>query len=280
MSQFKLLVNPTSGNGLGQAILQTPLDIPAQATDPTNIKQQLESFLNAGDTLIIAGGDGTLSLVLNGIYKTELYNHISIALYPLGTGNDFAKALAIPKLPIKEYLCKLKSSSTIVNIPLWLFNDHIFINYISWGIGAKIIADVNKWRRYLPHNKALTKLLYFISGLINFICLPKFELSTTHENLISLIFCNINFYGGGCYLGDEQSNDQKQLNCFMLTSRLDFVKMVLSRLSKKPISENKKLTSYNATLKETYLQIDGEPQACTPGIIRCAGAISITLIDS
>lgn len=273
MSQLKLLVNPTSGNGLGRVILDTPLNIPVQATQANNIQQQLESFLNPGDILIIAGGDGTLNLILNGLYKTSLFHTIKVALYPLGTGNDLAKALNITKCPIEDYLQKMISSQKCISLPIWQFNDHVFINYISWGIGAKIIADVNCWRRYLPNNKILTKGLYFISGLINFIRMPKFNAPNTDETLLSLILCNINFYGGGCYLGSEHDNAKPQLNCFKLKNRFDFFKMVISRLTRKPLPATLRVAKFEATPTVTPLQIDGEHYPYETGAIRCLGNV-------
>lgn len=275
MRTFKLLVNPTSGNGLGQKILQSSLSIPVAATEPHNIQQQLQEFLEPGDTLIIAGGDGTLHLVLNGLYQTELYKKICVALYPLGTGNDFAKAFSIQTLPIHGFLQKLSLSTTVTMMPLWQFNHHVFINYISWGIGAKIIADVNRWRKALPKNKIITKFLYVISGLINFIFLPKFRLTTTNETLLSLIFCNINFYGGGCYLGDKKNNSLNELTCFKLKNRFDFFKMVLSRLTRIPMPGNNTISTFNSPLHDTYLQIDGEPLPCRAGTIQYVGNIEV-----
>ena len=47
------------------------------------------------DEIIAAGGDGTLNEVINGIAKRV--GDVRIGLIPLGTGNDFARCLNLPK---------------------------------------------------------------------------------------------------------------------------------------------------------------------------------------
>jgi diacylglycerol kinase (ATP) len=47
------------------------------------------------DYLVVAGGDGTLNEVVNGIARAKRPPKIGIA--PLGTGNDFARTLGLPR---------------------------------------------------------------------------------------------------------------------------------------------------------------------------------------
>ena len=46
--------------------------------------------------LIVAGGDGTFNEVINGI---DNYNNVRLALLPVGSGNDLARGLDLPKNP-------------------------------------------------------------------------------------------------------------------------------------------------------------------------------------
>ena len=46
--------------------------------------------------LIVAGGDGTFNEVINGI---DNYDHVRLAFLPVGSGNDLARGLDLPKDP-------------------------------------------------------------------------------------------------------------------------------------------------------------------------------------
>ena len=43
------------------------------------------------DNFLIAGGDGTVNEVVNGVMKSERNNNILLGIIPLGTGNDWAR---------------------------------------------------------------------------------------------------------------------------------------------------------------------------------------------
>src|SRR5688572_4255603 len=45
------------------------------------------------DTIVAAGGDGTLNEVLNGIVDSDGLNRVRLGVLPLGTANVFAKEL-------------------------------------------------------------------------------------------------------------------------------------------------------------------------------------------
>ena len=48
------------------------------------------------DMIVSAGGDGTLNEVVNGIAQTGC--NAALAVFPLGTGNDFARTLGVPSV--------------------------------------------------------------------------------------------------------------------------------------------------------------------------------------
>ena len=62
------------------------------------LAQQLTKDLSSRTTLIVVGGDGTVNEVLNGIEHPE---HIILGYIPTGSGNDFAKGMALPSDPQK-----------------------------------------------------------------------------------------------------------------------------------------------------------------------------------
>ena len=49
--------------------------------------------------LVVVGGDGTISEVVNGLGQAGFPEGITLAILPAGTGNDLAATLAIPEDP-------------------------------------------------------------------------------------------------------------------------------------------------------------------------------------
>src|SRR5262245_55201987 len=69
-----------------------------------------EDAIQQGQELVVAaGGDGTLNEVINGIARFA--DRIRIGLVPLGTGNDFARTLALPN-SIEDCIDILKAGKT------------------------------------------------------------------------------------------------------------------------------------------------------------------------
>ena len=50
----------------------------------------------AGRTVVAAGGDGTLRVLVQHLWQLGLLSHTVVGLLPLGTGNDFAGTVGIP----------------------------------------------------------------------------------------------------------------------------------------------------------------------------------------
>jgi len=74
--------------------------VPARADEgPT---EQLARGLEAGaTTLIAAGGDGTVSGLVNALDARGLLGRVRLGVIPLGTGNDLARSLGLPMDPLE-----------------------------------------------------------------------------------------------------------------------------------------------------------------------------------
>lgn len=97
-----VLVNPTSGRGRGaEAAKQAAARLEELGVDPQVVvgdsvedtrRLAAEAVASKPRALVIVGGDGTLSSVLD----TVVGSGVPIALVPAGTGNDLARALGLP----------------------------------------------------------------------------------------------------------------------------------------------------------------------------------------
>ena len=87
------------------------------------------------DYLIVAGGDGTLNEVINGVARTKDRPKIGIA--PLGTGNDFARTLDLP-LTLKENIDILRAgdSRSIDIVRVRSDRTRYFVNVAAGGFSG------------------------------------------------------------------------------------------------------------------------------------------------
>jgi diacylglycerol kinase family enzyme len=259
MSNIKCVVNPTSGNGVGKKLLQQKA-IPVQATEPDNIKQQLLNFLAPDDTLIIAGGDGTVHLVINALAETKLYKTVTIVLYPLGTGNDLGKALNLPKRSFEQLICHIQNSAQVRQLAIWSIGQSYFTNYISWGIDAKSLDEVSRWRQRFPKFRWLTLVLYAFAGIKNlfFIKRQAFIVNKQKYNLLSLVLTSIASYGGGSKVSNHNITDTPCLNCVAVKTRWQLISLMLTRLTRRAYPSLPFSPPVTITNQADFVQADGE----------------------
>jgi hypothetical protein len=85
---------------------------------------------------VVAGGDGSLHLVVQHLHRRGELDDADLALVPLGTGNDLARALDIPLDPLAAAELALRGTPR----PLDLVVDDdggVTVNAVHLGIGAE-----------------------------------------------------------------------------------------------------------------------------------------------
>jgi len=92
--------------------------------------------------LFVAGGDGTLNEVVNGLRAVDgALERTAIGLVPTGTGNDFAAALNIP-VGVDEAL-DVHGAPAIREVDLGEVNGRAFVNASAGGFIAEVSAAVD-----------------------------------------------------------------------------------------------------------------------------------------
>jgi diacylglycerol kinase (ATP) len=150
MQKSKALVicNPTSGGG---------------AYDPDEIREELEGMeldwietrgpedaMEAAQDwkdglLIVAGGDGTVNDVVNGLGKAGFPDGVTLGILPTGTGNDLAATLCIPEnTELAEDVIRQNRERKldVARVRSEGVGERFFINVATGGLGAEI-SDAN-----------------------------------------------------------------------------------------------------------------------------------------
>jgi len=91
--------------------------------------------------LVVVGGDGTISEVVNGLGRAGFPAGVTLAILPAGTGNDLAVTLAIPEDPA-EAVAVLRQNRVrtldVVRVRSEGIGEQFFINVATGGMGAEI----------------------------------------------------------------------------------------------------------------------------------------------
>jgi diacylglycerol kinase (ATP) len=103
LQRVTLLTNPASGHGHGSAAAQRAVarlqrrgvDVcELVGADATHARRLLDEALDQGtDAVVVAGGDGIISLALQALAQGD----VPLGIVPAGTGNDHARELGIPR---------------------------------------------------------------------------------------------------------------------------------------------------------------------------------------
>ncbi|HEV7271737.1 lipid kinase YegS [Pseudoxanthomonas sp.] len=140
------------------------LDVRVTWEDGDAERYVAEAIVDGVDTVIAAGGDGTLSEVATTLaHRDESAAALpSLGLVPLGTANDFATAAGIPD----EALPALRLVREVVAVPMDLLRidtgdgSHWCANLASGGFGTEVTVETDEGLK-----KMLGGLAYLITGI-------------------------------------------------------------------------------------------------------------------
>ncbi|MBI4966387.1 MAG: diacylglycerol kinase family lipid kinase [Desulfomonile tiedjei] len=93
------------------------------------------------ERLVVAGGDGTINEVLNGLEDPA---RIPILHFPTGTANQLARSLGLPAEP--GILARLLEDGPIQRIDMGVAGDRRFLLLVSAGFDAKVTQEIQKRR--------------------------------------------------------------------------------------------------------------------------------------
>jgi diacylglycerol kinase (ATP) len=161
-----VICNPSSGGGMcaPDAVREAlgELDIEWIDTEGAGDAQEAAEEWSAG-LLIVVGGDGTVNEVVNGLGKAGFPKDVTLAVLPMGTGNDLAATLAIPDAPeeAQEAIRQGRVRTLdVARIRSEGVGERFFINVATGGFGAETstLADEELKGRW-------GKLAYFRASL-------------------------------------------------------------------------------------------------------------------
>lgn len=224
--KYFVIVNPTSGRGLGErSIPQIESFLKEHGFDYTLVRTErvwhaadlAEGAARDGyDVIVCASGDGTVNEALNGMMRAKKAGHNSAAFTVLGigTGNDFAGGTGIPTT-LTEGLNTLKANKRKrIDLGIVRGGDYPEGRYFGNGIGVGFDAAVGheaikvRWTRGLPAyliGVIKTVFLYYNPAQVEIVLDDKEVIKQT-SLMISVM--NGRRMGGGFQMApDSQADD-------------------------------------------------------------------------
>jgi diacylglycerol kinase (ATP) len=193
----------------------------------------LEASASLYDVLAVAGGDGTINEVVNGLAGKTL----PLAVIPLGTANVLAAEIDVPRnaRDLAQMILTGKSRAVCVGVA----NGRYFIMMAGAGFDAHLVAGVNpRVKRLLGK---LTYVLGGMHGMFRFASPPyRVTIDGASYTATSVIIANGHYYGGRficapCACLDDESFE---VCLFLSAGRLAVLRyglaLVLGRLGRLP----------------------------------------------
>jgi YegS/Rv2252/BmrU family lipid kinase len=159
------------------------------------------------DMVIAMGGDGTVHEVINGLMQVPESRRPILGIVPVGSGNDFAHAVGIPKQSDYALAHALKGEASAVDIGL-MTDEHGHREYFdnTLGIGFDAIVTIRSHR--LPIVRGF--LMYF-TAVMQTILLDhnptRVQIETDQETFDDFVLmttlCNGGREGGGFMLSPD-----------------------------------------------------------------------------
>ena len=177
--RYLLIYNPKSGRGkIKKDVVFIKSFFNAQKIDldvhETKSKDDAKTFLleseKTYDVVMAAGGDGTISTVVNGMMKLE--KRPALAVLPYGSANDISHIFGFNK-NIKKTLKTIISTQPIM-MDINQMNDSYFVYTAAAGLFTRISYDISR-----DGLKQIGQIAYYIEGMKDLISDYDFDMTIT-----------------------------------------------------------------------------------------------------
>jgi diacylglycerol kinase (ATP) len=227
--RLKLIFNPAAGRGRARRHVDeaarhlrafgAEVDLHASASPADLTRVAAESSANPRyDRVTVCGGDGTLNMAVR---ELDLARG-TLALLPLGSGDDFAKVLGIPR-NLRE-ACDLAVRGAPREVDVALANGRRYLGVAGFGFDSEVARYANENVRFLRGS------LVYLYAILR--VLPRFTPHSVtidgvrNEEIMFAAVGNSRQYGGGIRITPAAVIDDRCLDLCIVhrTTRFELLK--------------------------------------------------------
>jgi diacylglycerol kinase (ATP) len=271
--RVKLIYNPMAGRGRASRHhaeaerylreLGAEVDVHA-STSPADMTQAAaDASRSAFDRVVVCGGDGTLHL---SVREFDLANG-TLALIPLGSGDDFAKVLGLPR--DLRAACELALRGNAREVDVAVANGIRYLGVAGLGFDSEVARYANENVKFLRGS------LVYLYAILR--VLPRFTPhrvtidGNRNEEIMFATVGNSRQYGGGIRITPNAKIDDRELDLCIVhrTSRMQLLKTLPQAYTgahvKSPFVETARGTSFTFDSERPMdIYADGERITMTP----------------
>jgi diacylglycerol kinase (ATP) len=230
-------------------------------TDSSTLPEVVAEVVTSGTRLVVVGGgDGTMSCAAGVLADLSGRRRTVLGVLPLGTANDFARSLDIPKGI--ESASQVLATGKIVDVDVGRADAAPFLNVASIGLSVRatyaLKPGLKRWLGPVAYpyaalaafrdHRPFSALLEFPAGDFD-----RIEL----EDLLQVGIGNGRHYGGGATVAPNASVDDHLLNIFAIErGRLRDHVSIASLLRSGRLVEHENVSHFATT--EVVVDTDGE----------------------
>lgn len=278
MKKAVLIYNPSSGKELASEYKDRVVEVVTSMQYEVEVKETqgpkdathfaAQACEQRVDFVIGMGGDGTINEIVNGLAEQQ---HMPLfSFIPLGTVNDFARALGIPLDP-EEAIEALKVSKEQRADIGKLGNDY-FMNIVAIGEIASKVADTS-----IESKTRLGPLAYLLEGTKAILQDNEVTMKIVHDegewegDMTLVLIALTNSVGGFERLAPDAEVDDGFLHVFIIhESGIPGFLRVGTKLLQGKIAEDDGVDYIRTkkvhieTSQELFCNVDGDEGTCTP----------------
>ncbi len=290
-NEWLVIVNPNAGNGKGKKDWDTIVSSLKKKNIPFNVnfterKGHAIAYTTEGNAagyrkIITVGGDGTLNEVVNGVFlnKTCPTTDISLALIPVGTGNDWGRMFGIPLDYGRAIEIISDNRQMLHDVGLISFyngserKERYFINIAGLGFESAVVMRTNKQKDLGRGGK----LIYFYNLLMSLLSYKntraeiEIDGHKSYADIFSLNVGNGRYCGGGMRQTPDAMPDDGMLDLTVINGmgKLEIIRN-LKILYDGTILKHPKINGYKcknikvSSDSAIYSEADGESLGHTP----------------
>ncbi len=222
--QVLITANPFSGSGanprhvarLGAALQQAGL-VPRVIWDRTERRQRLvdPQLPERVRCVVAAGGDGSITDVINELDDAGHLDAVPIATLPIGTENLFAKQFGFPRDPRK--IAEAIRRGGDIRCDLGQANGRLFHLMVSAGFDADVVYRLAAWRAANPGKLKRVRRISYVPkflGSLRAYGYPALRLEADGQTVTgahAFVF-NLPQYGGNLGLARHARTDDGRLD--------------------------------------------------------------------